>query len=450
MFESQSRVNVVGGGLAGTEAAWQIARRGLRVMLCEMRPSRMSPAHVSDKLAELVCSNSLGSDLPDRAGGLLKAELRRLGSMILACADETRVPAGGALAVGREQFADLVTQRVEAHPLITLCRQEVVEIPEGVTVIATGPLTSPAFAAAIASLVGHHYLYFYDALAPIVTRESINMDVAFEGARYTHRNGQSADYINCPLDKTQYERLVAALVSAERIELREFEQEDPHFFEGCLPVEVLACRGQDALAYGPLRPVGIIDPKTQKRPYAVVQLRQDDAAGTLFNLVGFQTNLRWPEQKRVLRMIPGLENADFVRFGQMHRNTFLNAPQLLQPTMQYRSRDDLFFAGQLTGVEGYVGNVATGMLAGINAARILKGESLWIFPADTMIGALVHYISQAGAQNFQPMKANFGLLPLFERRIGGKRDQHRRYAERALESLEQHIKRYGNERLESQ
>jgi len=439
VLEDHVDVNVVGGGLAGSEAAWQIAIRGLKVVLWEMRPARMSPAHVSDKLAELVCSNSLGSDLPDRAGGLLKAELRRLRSLIMSCADETRVPAGGALAVGREQFAELVTNRVEAHPLITVCRQEMTEIPDGVTVIATGPLTSPSLAESIAHLVGGHYLYFYDAVAPIVTHESIDMDVAFEGSRYADRYGQSADYINCPLNRAQYEQLVTALVNAERIELREFEQEDLHFFEGCLPIEVLASRGGEALAYGPLRPVGIVDPKTKERSYAVVQLRQDDAAGELYNMVGFQTNLRWPEQKRVLRMIPGLENADFVRFGQMHRNTFLNAPQLLEPSMQYRGRNDLFFAGQLTGVEGYVGNVATGLLAGINAARVVKCESVWVLPKDTMVGALAHYVSRADARHFQPMKANFGLLPPLVGKVRGKRERHRRHAERALASLELRI-----------
>lgn len=442
MSEFQIDVNVVGGGLAGTEAAWQIASRGLKVALWEMRPLKMPPAHVSDKLAELVCSNSLGSDLPDRASGLLKAELRLLDSVLLACADETRVPAGGALAVGREQFSEMVTCRVENHPYITVCRQEVIEIPEGVTVIATGPLTSPTFSDAIAVMVGAQYLYFYDALAPIVTRESIDMDVAFEGARFAHREGQSADYINCPLNEAQYKRLVDALVGAERMELRDFEREDPHFFEGCLPVEVLAARGRDALAYGPLRPIGIIDPRTGRRPYAVVQLRQDDAAGTLYNLVGFQTNLRWPEQRRVLSMIPGLESAEFVRFGQMHRNTFLNAPELIDSTMQYQSRGELFFAGQLTGVEGYVGNIATGMLAGINAARLVKGESLWKLPTETMMGALAHYVSHADVQRFQPMKANFGLLSPLTQPARGKRERYHLYAERALASLSQYIEQY--------
>lgn len=436
MTEAQPTINVIGGGLAGTEAAWQIANRGLRVMLWEMRPSRTSPAHVTDKLAELVCSNSLGSDLPDRAGGLLKAELRRLNSLVLACADETRVPAGGALAVGREQFADLITKRISAHPLISIRRSEATAIPDGVSVIASGPLTSQSLASAIAAVVGSSYLYFYDALAPIVTRNSIDMEIAFPASRYARHNAQSADYINCPLDRAEYEDLVDALISAERIQLREFEEEDALFFEGCLPVEVLAGRGRDALVFGPLRPVGITDPRTGKRPYAVVQLRQDDIAGTLYNLVGFQTNIRWPEQERVLHMIPGLEHAEFVRLGQMHRNTFLNSPRLLKPTMQYRHRDDLFFAGQIVGVEGYIGNAAMGLLAGINACCVARDEPPWVLPADTMIGALAFYVSHAEPARFQPMKANFGLLPPLEQPPSSKRERQRAYSDRALVSLE--------------
>lgn len=436
MTESQAVVNIIGGGLAGAEAAWQVASRGVSVVLWEMRPHRMSPVHVTDKLAELVCSNSLGSDLPDRAGGLLKAELRRMESLILACADETRIPAGGALAVGRERFADRVTERIEAHPHITVRREEVVAIADCPAVIATGPLTSPALASAITSLVGASYLYFYDALAPIVTRDSIDMEIAFAGSRYADHNGQSADYINCPLNKTEYEGLVDALIGAECIVLRDFERDDARFFEGCLPIEVLASRGREALSYGPLRPVGIIDPRTGKRPYAVVQLRQDDIAGTLYNMVGFQTNLRWPEQERVLRMIPGLGCAEFVRLGQMHRNTFLNAPRLLEATMQYRQRDDLFFAGQITGVEGYMGSVAMGLLAGINVSRVVDGEPPWVLPTETMIGALAHYVSHADSSNFQPMKANFGLLPPLERSIRSKRERQQAYSDRALGLLD--------------
>ena len=434
--EKDRVLNVVGGGLAGSEAAWQAAERGIEVILWEMRPHRMTPAHVSDRLAELVCSNSLGSDLPDRAGGLLKAELRRLGSLILACADEARVPAGGALAVGRERFAELVTQRIEAHPRITIRREEVTRVPEGPVIIATGPLTSSALAEDIGRLVGEAYLYFYDALAPIVTRDSINMEIAFRASRYGRGEDEEGDYINCPLDEEEYRRFVEALLSAKRIELHDFEKEDPKFFEGCLPIEVQAARGPDALAFGPLRPVGLIDPRTGKRPYAVVQLRQDDLAGTLYNMVGFQTNLLWPEQRRVFRLIPGLENAEFVRLGQMHRNTFLNAPRLLRPTLQYRGRDDLFFAGQITGVEGYVGNAGTGLLAGINAARLMKGEPLWVLPPETMLGALIHYICHADPRHFQPMKANFGILPPLEPPVRNKRQRYARYSERALAALE--------------
>jgi methylenetetrahydrofolate--tRNA-(uracil-5-)-methyltransferase len=434
-------VNVIGGGLAGSEAAWQIAQRGVPVTLWEMRPRRSTPAHITDGLAELVCSNSLGSDLPDRAGGLLKAELRRLVSLILECADAARVPAGGALAVGREAFSRLVTERIEQHPLISLGREEATEIPSGPTVIATGPLTSSALAGELQKLVGEQYLYFYDALAPIVSRESINMDVAFSASRYGRGDEVEGDYINCPMTKDEYYAFVDALLKAERIELRDFERDDPFFFEGCLPVEVIASRGVDALAYGPMRPVGLADPRTGRRPYAVVQLRQDDIAGLLYNLVGFQTNLKWPEQRRVLSMIPGLENADFVRLGQMHRNTFLNSPQLLRETLQYHGREDLFFAGQITGVEGYVGNAGTGLLAGINAARLVLGAPLWMLPQDTMLGALVHYVCHAGAGHFQPMKANFGILPPLEAPIKNKRQRYGAYSSRALASLDAFLAR---------
>ncbi len=425
-------MTVIGGGLAGSEAAWQIAGRGIQVILYEMRPHRMTPAHVGGRLAELVCSNSLGSDLIDRAAGLLKAELRRLGSLLLACADETRVPAGGALAVDRERFAQAVTQRIESHPLIRVVRQEVTEIPDGVTVIATGPLTSPLLAGAIASLTGQDHLYFYDAIAPIVTADSVDMTVAFRASRY---DKGEADYINCPMTREEYERFVDALVTAERIPLRDFEREDVRFFEGCLPVEVLAARGRDALAYGPLRPVGLTDPRTGRRPYAVVQLRQDNLIGTLYNMVGFQTNLRYAEQDRVFRLIPGLERAVFVRYGQMHRNTFLNAPELLEPTLAFRRRPDLFFAGQITGVEGYVGSIGTGWLAGVNAARRARGLEGLALPRTTMLGALCHYISHADPASFQPMKANFGLLPPLSQEAQGKRERYRAYAERALSEL---------------
>jgi methylenetetrahydrofolate--tRNA-(uracil-5-)-methyltransferase len=429
-------LDVVGGGLAGTEAAWQAAQRGIHVTLWEMRPQQTTPAHVTDKLAELVCSNSLGSDLPDRAGGLLKAELRRLGSLILECAERTRVAAGGALAVGRHEFASLVTARIESHPHITVHREEVTSIPHGAAIIASGPLTSPRLAESLATLFGQEYLYFYDALAPIVTRESIAMDKAFMASRYGQGDEQDGDYINCPLTKDEYYRFVEALVAARRIELRTFEAEDPLFFEGCLPVEVLAGRGADALAFGPLRPVGIVDPHTGRRPYAVVQLRQDDGAGTLFNMVGFQTNLTWPEQRRVFSLIPGLERAEFVRLGQMHRNTFLNSPELLLETMQYRRRQDLFLAGQITGIEGYIGNVASGLLAGVNAARLIKGRALWTLPHTTMLGALVRYVCNTSPKHFQPMKANFGIIPPIAPPVRDKRRRYQLYVQRALGDID--------------
>lgn len=436
---NRERVIVVGGGLAGTEAAWQVAQRGVPVTLYEMRPVRMTPAHFTDKLAELVCSNSLGSTLTDRASGLLKAEMIRMGSLILSAAEAARVPAGGALAVDRQLFADEVTRRVRAHPLIEIRHEEVTEVPTGrPAIIATGPLTSPALTSAIQALTGEEYLYFYDAMAPIVEADSINMEIAWRQSRYDRGESEGGDYINCPLDEAQYRNFVRALLSAGRIALREFEQtqEAKLFFEGCLPVEVLAARGEQALAFGPLRPVGLIDPRTGHQPYAVVQLRQDNLAGTLYNMVGFQTNLRWPEQKRVFRMIPGLENAEFVRLGQMHRNTFINSPSLLEPTMQFRRRPDLFFAGQITGVEGYVGNAGTGLLAGINVTRLVQGREPITLPPETMLGALCHYVTHAEARSFQPMKANFGIMPPLGRRIRDRRERSAAYVQRALEALE--------------
>lgn len=446
-------LTIVGGGLAGAEAAWQAAECGAEVVLYEMRPVRPSPAHATDKLAELVCSNSLGSDLPDRAAGVLKAELRRLGSLILACADEARVPAGGALAVDRELFADAVTRRITAHPRIRLVRAEVTELPPGPCVISSGPLTSPALAASLADLTGQQYLYFFDALAPIVAVDSVDTGIAFRASRYNRSTGDAedaGDYINCPFTKEEYERFVGALAGAETIVLREFERETitgqgvpdaRPYFEGCLPVEVLARRDVDALAYGPLRPVGIRDPRTGKRPHAVLQLRRDNRAGTLYNLVGCQTNLTWPEQRRVFRMVPGLERAEFVRYGQMHRNTFLNAPVLLEASMRCRLRPDLFFAGQITGVEGYVGNAGTGLVAGLNAARMLAGSTPLVFPETTLLGALCHYVTHAEPGHFQPMKAAFGLLP--ELPIRHKSERNRAYAARALAELEGFIHENG-------
>ena len=435
-------LTVVGGGLAGTEAAWQAAELGVPVRLYEMRPGQSTPAHETAWLAELVCSNSLGSDLPHKAPGLLKAELRGLGSLILDCAARTAVPAGSSLAVDREAFAQLVTERIDGHPRITLVHEEVTALPDGPAVIATGPLTSPALAAVIGRLSGQDYLYFYDAVAPIVQAETIDMSVAFRQSRYDRGEQEEGDYINCPMTREEYETFVDALLAAETIALKQFEREDPHFFEGCMPVEALARRGREALAFGPLRPVGLLDPRTGKRPYAVVQLRQDNLIGSLYNLVGFQTNLKWPDQKRVLRLIPGLGAAEFVRYGLLHRNTYINAPALLQPTLQYRNRADLFFAGQIVGVEGYVGNAATGLLAGVNAARLMTGGHPLILPPATMLGALCHYVTHAAARDFQPMKANFGILPPLPPRPG-KEDRGRLYAERALTALRRFAREHG-------
>ncbi len=436
-------LTIVGAGLAGSEAAWQAAQRGVHVRLFEMRPKRMTPAHRTDKFAELVCSNSLGAKAPDRALGLLKEEMRRLNSLILRAAEVNALPAGGALAVDREGFAEMITEALSSHPNIEIIREEVTEIPQGPTIIATGPLTSDALAQRIMELTGEEYLYFYDALAPIVKADTIDMTICFRGSRYGRGEQEEGDYINCPFTKEEYYRFVEALLNAPRIELRDFEREDKRFFEACLPIEVIAERGLDALAFGPMRPVGLIDPRTGKRPYAVVQLRQDNVAGTLYNLVGFQTNITWGAQKKILRMIPGLERAEFVRFGQMHRNTFINAPVLLRPTLQFKGRDDLFFAGQITGTEGYVGSTMGGLVAGINAVRLMQGKPLLIFPRTTMIGALLHYITHASPEDFQPMKANFGLLPPLERRVRNKRQRYKLYAERALRDLDAWLRSVG-------
>jgi len=432
---------IIGGGLAGSEAAWQAAQRGLNVRLFEMRPTLQTGAHQTHDLAELVCSNSLGSNLPDRASGVLKNELRILNSMLLECAEQASLPAGGALAVDRELFAKLVTERISNHPNIEIVREEVKEIPDSSTIIASGPLTSLSLSQSIATLSGEEHLFFFDAIAPVIHAESINMDIAYRASRYGTGEQDEGDYINCPFTKEEYYAFVEALMNAERIELRSFEDaiksgvKAGHFFEGCLPVEIIAERGVDSLAYGPMRPVGLRDPRTGKRPYAVVQLRQDNLAGNLYNLVGFQTNLKFPEQRRVLRLIPGLENAEFLRYGQMHRNTFIASPKLLRPTLQHIQRDDLFFAGQITGVEGYMGNIATGLLAGVNAARLHHHEELIVLPETSMLGALCHYVTHANLKDFQPMKANFGILPPLETKIN-KRERGRAYAERALADLQ--------------
>jgi methylenetetrahydrofolate--tRNA-(uracil-5-)-methyltransferase len=427
-------LTIIGGGLAGTEAAWQAAEQGVHVKLYEMRPRKQTPAHTGGQLAELVCSNSLGSVIPTKAPGLLKAEMRGLGSMILDCATRSAVPAGSSLAVDRDAFASCVESRIADHPQIELIRKEVTVIPDGPAIIASGPLTSEPLAEDIARLTGREYLYFYDALSPIVHHESINMEKAFRASRYEQGDLEEGDYINCPMTREEYERFYSAVVEAEQIELRDFEQEDAEFFEGCLPMEIIARRGEDALRYGPMRPVGLENPHTGERPYAVVQLRQDNLTGTLWNIVGFQTNLRWGEQKRVLRLIPGLEEAEFMRFGMMHRNTYINSPALLQPTMQYRNRADLFFAGQIVGFEGYVGNAGSGMIAGMNAARLLNGQHPVVFPPTTMLGALAHYVTHAAPKNFQPMKANFGIIPMPEQRMG-KQERYAYYTKRALTAL---------------
>lgn len=437
---------VIGGGLAGSEAAWQLARQNIRVKLYEMRPIQPTGAHVTSDLAELVCSNSLGSNQADRASGVLKNELRRLNSLLVECAEETALPAGAALAVDREAFARRVTERISAHPNIEIIREEVKEIPNTPAIVASGPLTSDSLSKSIAALSGDEHLFFFDAISPIVRAESINMEIAFRASRYDKSEQEEGDYINCPFTKEEYYEFLNALKTAERIELRSFEDaiktgvKAGHFFEGCLPVEIIAERGDESLAYGPMRPVGLRDPRTGKRPYAVAQLRQDNLAGSLYNIVGFQTNLKFPEQRRVLRMIPGLEHAEFERYGQMHRNTFIASPKLLRPTLQHVTRDDLFFAGQITGVEGYMGNIATGLLAGINAARLVQGKSLLELPHKTMLGALCHYITHADLKDFQPMKANFGILP--ELNVGkkiSKREKGQMYADRASKSLDAYL-----------
>ncbi|MFZ2095481.1 MAG: methylenetetrahydrofolate--tRNA-(uracil(54)-C(5))-methyltransferase (FADH(2)-oxidizing) TrmFO [Anaerolineales bacterium] len=431
---------VVGGGLAGAEAAWQAAIRGIEVYLYEMRPNVTTGAHQSDQLAELVCSNSLGSDLADRASGVLKRELRMIKSLLINCAGETAVPAGGALAVDRELFAQKVTSAIENHPNINIIREEVTQIPNGPAIIASGPLTSPKLSGAVQKLTGYDQIFFYDAIAPIVYKDSINLDIVYQASRYGKGSeAGEGDYLNCPMNKEEYYRFVDELVRAERINLHVFENDiqkgvragADKYFEGCLPIEIIAARGREALAFGPMRPVGLTDQRTNRRSFAVVQLRQDNRAKTLYNLVGFQTNLKFTEQKRVIRMIPGLEEVKFARYGQMHRNTFIYSPALLNETLQYKDREDLFFAGQITGVEGYMGNVATGLLAGWNAANYILGEQLIEMPSGTVIGSLCHSITHAEARDFQPMKANFGIMPDLEKKVRGKRVRAAAFAERS-------------------
>jgi methylenetetrahydrofolate--tRNA-(uracil-5-)-methyltransferase len=425
------QVTVIGAGLAGSEAAWQLAQRGIQVTLYEMRPVVSTPAHHTENFAELVCSNSLRGASLSNAVGLLKEEMRRLDSLIMQAADQTAVPAGGALAVDRERFSAEVTKRLHDHPLVQIVREEVREIPsEGIVIIATGPLTSPSLSQAIAQITGQEYLYFYDAAAPIVMKETIDFDKVYIASRYG--KGEAA-YINCPMTEEEFSRFYEALVTAETAELKEFEKEI--YFEGCMPIEVMAKRGRQTILFGPMKPVGLPDPRTGKTPYAVVQLRQDNAAATLYNMVGFQTHLKWGEQKRVFRLIPGLEQAEFARYGVMHRNTYINSPRVLKPTYQLKTRETLFFAGQITGVEGYVESAAAGIIAGINAGRLAMGKEPVIFPSDTAIGSLAHYITHTSPDNFQPMNATFGLLPPLDERIRDKRLKNEKIAERALDSL---------------
>ncbi len=429
----EDKVTVIGGGLAGCEAAWQIARAGIPVVLYEMRPDTMTPAHRSGDLAELVCSNSLGSRLPDRATGLLQAELRMLDSLIMRVAERTAVPAGGALAVDRRAFAGLITEQIAGHPLIELRRCELSSPPtDGLCVVCTGPLTSPAMEGALAEINGRDHLFFFDAMAPVVEADSLDQSICFRASR-RQQEGEG-DYLNCPFDREEYDRFIEALLEAERIPLPDFESvEDPRFFEGCLPIEEAARRGPQTLAFGPLRPVGLRDPRTGRRPHAVVQLRRDNLAGTLYNLVGFQTNLRWGEQERVFRMIPGLAKASFASFGQMHRNTFIDAPRCLGSGLESRFRSGLYVAGQLAGVEGYLGSVGTGCLAGRNAVRRLRGLPPLNLPPETMLGALLRYLSATAFDRFQPVKANFGLLPPLAEPIRKKRERFAALARRSLE-----------------
>lgn len=428
------KIIIAGAGLAGSEAAWQAAERGVKVELYEMRPEHMTPAHKTGEFAELVCSNSLRGAGLENAVGVLKEEMRRLGSVVMEAADATKVPAGGALAVDRHGFSQRITEKVSNHPNVTVIHKELTEIPmedDAVTIVATGPLTAGALAEDIKKRVGQGYFYFYDAAAPIVTLESVDMTRAWRASRYD--KGEAA-YINCPMTKEEYTAFWNALVTAEKAPTHDFEKEI--FFEGCMPVEVMASRGEDTLLFGPLKPVGLDDPRTGKRPYAVVQLRQDNAEGTLYNIVGFQTHLKWPEQRRVFAMIPGLENAEFVRYGVMHRNTFINSPLALLPTMQLKDEPRLFFAGQMTGVEGYVESASSGLVAGINAARLVTGKEPVVFPEATAHGALCHYITTADSKKFQPMNVNFGLMPKPAERIRDKKLKKQKIAEAALAALD--------------
>jgi len=428
-------INVVGAGLAGCEAAYQIAKRGIKVRLYEMKPKKYSSAHHLDTFAELVCSNSLRSGQIENAVGLLKEEMRLLDSIIMKCADATKVPAGGALAVDRSRFSEMVTDLIKENSNIDIIYEEVTEIPsDGITVVASGPLTSERLSDSIMELIGEEYLHFFDAAAPIVTFDSINMDKAYKAARY---NRGTDDYINCPMNKNEYDNFWNELINAELADVKDFEKEV--VFEGCMPVETMAKRGIDTLRFGPLKPVGLVDPKTGNEAYAVVQLRQDNTEGTLFNIVGFQTRLKWPEQKRVFKMIPGLENAEFVRYGVMHRNTFINSPKVLDASYSMRKLPDIYFAGQMTGVEGYVESASSGLVAGINASKKFLGGNSVLFPRTTAIGALSNYISDPNIKNFQPMNVNFGLMEKLNVRIRDKRKKNSEIAKRALEVINEKL-----------
>lgn len=416
---NEQQVTVIGAGLAGTEAAWQIASRGVRVKLYEMRPVVKTPAHHTDKFAELVCSNSLRANGLTNAVGVLKEEMRMLNSLVLSAADKHAVPAGGALAVDRDGFSGEITSKLHQHPLIEVVNEELTSLPEdGIVVVATGPLTSPALSEQIKALMGEEYFYFYDAAAPIIEKDSIDMNKVYLASRYD--KGEAA-YLNCPMTEEEFDVFYEALITAEVAQLKEFEKEI--YFEGCMPIEVMMKRGKQTALFGPMKPVGLVNPHTGELPHAVVQLRQDNAAGTLYNLVGFQTHLKWGEQKRVFSLIPGLENAEFVRYGVMHRNTFINSPKLLLPTYQFKERPNLFFAGQMTGVEGYVESAASGLIAGMNAAKAALGQELVVLPVETTLGSMAQYITTADFKHFQPMNANFGLLPKLETKIRNKKEK---------------------------
>lgn len=428
-----NKITVIGAGLAGCEAAHKLSSLGFSVRLCEMKPEKRTPAQKSDGFAELVCSNSLKAMRLESAAGLLKEEMRRLGSVTMEAAEKTSVAAGGALAVDRELFSEYITEKIKSDPNIEIVTGEVTELPsEGIVIVATGPLTSDALAESLRQKFGGT-LSFFDAVAPIVTTDSVDMDRVFMGARYDRGE---ADYINCPMERDEYDAFYDALVSAERAPLHDFDVADPKVYEGCMPIEVMAGRGRDTLRYGPLRPVGLIDPHTCRRPWANIQLRKENAAGTMYNIVGFQTNLKFGEQKRVFSMIPGLEHAEFVRYGVMHRDTFMDSPRLLSKSLSLKSEPRLFFAGQFTGVEGYTESAATGILAGINAARFANGEEPLLLPPETMLGALVNYITDESVGNFQPMGANMGILPPLEKKIRHKDERYAALAERAIAGLE--------------